>query len=288
MFSEDKDRRQLQHCCLNILKAVRDVCEKNGLTYYLCGGTLLGAVRHKGFIPWDDDIDIWMPRKDYEKFLNLADNDFPDNYYVMNYTKFSHPEKPSRHFAQVIDRNAIKVINAGSVNKGEENAWIDIFPLDGMPGGKLHQKLHYYHYFFLYVFLQISWFDDRVNLYKANRPFYEKFAISILKTTHLGKNWNTCAIIQRIHKMLSKYDYDSSEYVGSLLGRYRDKEIIPKAWFNEKILVPFEDDEFHIPAAYDTILKNFYGDYMTPPKTRAEREGHHCLEITSLDGSYKE
>jgi len=264
-----------------MLKSISTICAENNLRYYLCGGSLIGSVRHKGFIPWDDDIDIMMPREDYKKFLELADERLPDGIKIQNYTHFHYPQKPEMHHAQVIDLNT-RIVRNWSNKKSEINLWIDLFPIDGMPKNILRRKLHYYHVMFWHVIMQLSWFDEIVNQSKPNRPFYEKAIIKFIKLTHLGKSWDTIKIIKKMDSILEKYSFDSSEYCCSLHGSYRQKEIHQRYLFDEVIELPFEDAKFKVPAEYDAILKQYYGNYMTPPETRAEKEDHHKIEIISL------
>ena len=282
MFSDNMDRRLVQKSCLGILKETIRVCEENGLKYYMCGGSLLGAVRHKGFIPWDDDIDIMLPREDYDRLAVIGNQKLHDGYKLVNYTDAKKGEKPLMHHIQIFDLNT-KITRDWAEKQRDINCWIDVFPIDGMPKGKFRQCLHYYHYLFWHLIMQISWFEEMVNLSKPNRPRYEKVIIGIIKTTHIGRNWDTVAILDRIEKILRKYKFNNANIVGSLHGSYRKKELIPRRWFKKSILVPFEDINVVIPAEFDKELKHYYGDYMTPPKTRAEKEDHHKLIISSKE-----
>jgi len=278
MRKQSNPKELVQNSCLNIMKEIHRVCEENNIMYMLCGGTLIGAVRHKGFIPWDDDIDIWMPRTDYERFIELARNKLNEGYKVIYYTDYKYPDKPNLPFAQVVDLNT-NLIRGWSNKKIEVHTWVDIFPIDGMPKGKGRGLLHYYHYKFWYSLMQISLFDEVVNQKKPNRPWIEKAVIWFLNKTHIGKRWNTLALLDRIQKILKKYPIDNSGYVASMQGNYKKKEILLYEWIEKKELATFEDSEFYIPSAYDAILKHYYGDYMTPPKSRAEKEDHHEIEL---------
>lgn len=173
MFSDNIDTRKIQESSLDILKALAKVCDENGLTYYLTGGTLLGAVRHKGFIPWDDDIDIAMPRDDYEKLIEIADEKLPPRFKLAHYTELFIGKKPLMHHVQILDQD-VTLTRKWAKSESQVHTWIDIFALDGMPKGKTGKLLHYYHFKFWYVLMQISWFEYIVNLSKPNRPLLEK------------------------------------------------------------------------------------------------------------------
>ena len=122
--------RQLQLVELDILKQFLEICEKHALTYYMLGGTLLGAVRHKGFIPWDDDIDIGMPRPDYEKFLKLATYDLKPPYQL--HTLFQNRGEYNYYYARV-ENPETRVLRKMAIEDVHIPAWIDVFPLDGVP-----------------------------------------------------------------------------------------------------------------------------------------------------------
>lgn len=278
MFSDNIDTRKIQESSLDILKALAKVCDENGLTYYLTGGTLLGAVRHKGFIPWDDDIDIAMPRDDYEKLIEIADEKLPPRFKLAHYTELFIGKKPLMHHVQILDQD-VTLTRKWAKSESQVHTWIDIFALDGMPKGKTGKLLHYYHFKFWYVLMQISWFEYIVNLSKPNRPLLEKIVIKFISATHFGSSWDTVKLIRRLEKISMKYPFENSDTIVSLYGSFQKKEMIPRRWFEQRILMTFEDAEFYAPSEYDEELTHYYGDYMTPPKTRAEKEDHHKIQV---------
>ena len=165
--------RELQLLEFEMLKKVKEICNKNHITYFLSGGTLLGAVRHGGFIPWDDDVDIAMPRPDYERFLKAAEQEFEYPYEILT------PDKDSSYlfpFAKIIDKRA-KVKTTSRKNEQVWNVWVDIFPLDSMPKNKIHFTLRKYHILYRRMMFMFSCFDDMVSVNKKNRPFIEKAMI---------------------------------------------------------------------------------------------------------------
>ena len=261
-----------------MLKELDEICNKNNLTYYLCGGTLIGAVRHKGFIPWDDDVDVMMPRKDYEKLRDIAASSFSPRFKLAYYKEIYKNNKPLKHHIQILDLET-PIIRNWAEKEVEVYSWIDVFPLDGMPNNKLLQNLHYYHLMFWHVIMQISWFDQIVNLYKPNRPLHERIIIKFVKLTHFGKNWNTIKIIDKIEYLCKKYNFDYGDTIISFYGGYRKKEILKKEWFKNSIRVPFENSSFNIPEKYNEELKHYYGDYMIPPTSKEDKEEHHKIKI---------
>lgn len=278
MFSEKRDTKKIQESTLDILKAVAKVCDENGLTYYLTGGSLLGAVRHSGFIPWDDDIDIAMPRADYEKLTKIADDELPSRFKFAHFSKaFIDGDFVSGN-VRVLDQK-VTLIRQQAKIESQTHTWIDIFPLDGMPKGKVKRMFHYYYFMFWYVMMRFSSFEQTVNLSKPNRPLIERVVIRLILATHFGGAWDTKKILRRMEKISMKYPFEYSDTIFSPYGAYRKKEIIPRRWFARRILITFEDSEFYAPSEYHEELKHYYGDYMTPPKTRAEKENHHKIQL---------
>lgn len=263
--------RELQLVELEIMKIFVEICARHNLRYAMIGGTMLGAVRHKGFIPWDDDIDVGMPREDYEKFLEIVRGELPEHYDFLNYKQ---NDDYLRYFSRVVDTR-VEVTNASYANKRVEHAWIDIFPLDGMPRTKLGRYIHFWHMTAWKFLYHASCFDELVNLNRAGRPFYQRVLIKVMQATrNLTAKLNTKKLLLRIEKLLMKYSCNDCEYGISLFGAYMLKEIMPKRIFGEGALYDFEDSKFVGPEKYDEFLTLLYGDYMTPPKNKNK----HTLE----------
>ena len=137
MFGDKDELREIQLKELALLKEVKRICKKYRLRYFLCGGTLLGAVRHQGFIPWDDDIDIMMPREDYEQFIRMASEEWQDYYY----TNSARPDC----ITHVVDKKTT-IIRTNCMKERRENLCIDIFPLDGMPKSAVGRIIYFYYF----------------------------------------------------------------------------------------------------------------------------------------------
>ena len=168
---------------LAIFKEFIRVCEKHQLTYFALGGTLLGAVRHKGFIPWDDDIDIGMPREDYNKLMSLAPSEFNFPYKLVN-------EKNTPSFTKAfmnLQDSTTKILMTYSNVAHEESLWIDIFPIDGLPSNPIKKYLHEKRYLFSRMMVQLSQFNKIVNQNKENRPSLEKLIIKIAEIINIEK-----------------------------------------------------------------------------------------------------
>lgn len=257
---------EVQTVALEILKKITDICEKNGLRYFLAYGTLIGAVRHQGFIPWDDDVDIMMPCKDYEKlckyFVDNANNLLPLQ--MMNdETVQDYPYM----IARVSDsRYKLSVVNEKSYGIG---IFIDIFPLYGLGNDFDTAK-------------RIIYKGKRLSslIFLSTRCYFHKgMTKSLLKTVVklpafiYAKLCGQKYFVDRSLKLIGKYNYDESEYVGCTVWPvYRD--FYEKSLLTESIYIPFEKYQFRVPREYKKILTQLYGDYMQFPPEK-ERIAHH-------------
>jgi lipopolysaccharide cholinephosphotransferase len=262
--------RKLQLAELETLKEFLKICKENNLTYYISGGTYLGAVRHKGFIPWDDDMDIAMPRTDFEKFVSIAEgSNLPKGYKLTTYKN----TEDYNWYAPKIQNNTILVKNNSAKISRVEPAWIDIFPLDGMPKSKILQTFHKARLMSLRAIYKLSAFDNLVDT-KNKRPFYEKPLVFLGKHVNLSKIINTKKALDKIDKALKKYPETKSKTYMNFMGSYKLKSIISKDIYADGAAYSFEGLSLNGPKDYDAYLRIIYGDnYMTPPK-KSERNKH--------------
>ena len=250
--------REIQLEELKILKKVVNYIEHKNLRYYISGGTLLGAIRHKGFIPWDDDIDILMPRTDYEEFLNyLKTDELYSDYEVLTLENGKH----NRPFCKVIN----KKVHIYSKSEEDKYLWIDIFPLDGLPASidksrKIIKKL-----LFLkgQIYLRTTSCKE---ILKERRSIYNRVLKILLK--QLTYRHKIIYYSKKIDDIAKKYPYDNSDKVANLAWTDGYKSIYNKVWFTKSLTHEFEDGIFNIPVEWDKYLENLYGtDYMElPPK----------------------
>ena len=260
---DNKDLQKLQAVEYNILCNVASFCDQNNIRYFLMDGTMLGAVRHKGFIPWDDDVDIVIPRPDYDRFISIAADGLPNGLNLRNYKLSDGYQKL---VTRVIDEKVKLYHNSYSVEEQMEPAWIDVFPLDGMPNSKIGFQLHKYHFLWTRLWYHYSCFETGVNLSRTDRSISQKILIWFGRVFKIGRNISTVKQLDKMETQLKKFSYDKSKYVVNAYSSYMFKETYEKEWFKEAIQVPFCDTKMNIPADYDKILKHLYGDYMTPPE----------------------
>ena len=261
------DLRKVQLKQLSILKEVAKLCEKHHIRYYALGGTLLGAVRHQGFIPWDDDLDIGMPRPDYEKFLKIAGNKI-GNYSIhtcYNDEKFIYPYIRIQDPSVILRRDNTK-------NKTLQELWVDVFPLDGAPSSKLQTFLWQKKLTVLRGLRNLSCFDELVNVNKEYHGV-KKIIFAIGNHSNIQKLLNTNKILKSIDKSLQQYPYETSDMIGNTMGGHWFDEVYPKNTYSETVMLPFEDTTVPAPADYHTIMKLMYGDYMKLPDEK-DRNWH--------------
>ena len=237
LLMEDKypHLNELQKAGLNILKVIIEICKRHDLKYYVYGGTLLGAIRHQGFIPWDDDVDIAMPRKDFEK-LKEYQNELPEYIFLDTIQRKGHFWTP----AQIRDTRMI--VEAGyAVHRGQMGVWLDILIIDGVPNpGTIKYKLFGITYLFARLIYKFSHFSDEVSLV-MKRPWYENIMLKFAKYSHIEKIINQRAAGRFFDWVSRWYDLDKCDYGATLAGPKKLGEVQPKAWFGNGRDMQFED-----------------------------------------------
>lgn len=251
----DSDLKKLHEVELEILDEVVKICDKYNLTYFLVGGTLLGAVRHQGFIPWDDDLDVGMPRKDYEKFIKLCSKELNEKYILDN--KDTNP-KYYLNFIKIRKRDTIFEQDFQENYDGPKGIWLDIFPYDNAKTNtskkvaiqnKINRSifaiLHYKNKFFL-----------------SNRKLWIKKIICILFRPVSNR------FLLNLQDKVLKWNENKEDYnyfvSSSTTYDYRT-ELIEKNKYIPTIKLEFEGKLYKVPKEYDYILTRVYGDYMELP-----------------------
>ncbi len=276
MESEHTDIIDIQSKLLEILLYFQDFCKKQGLTFVLAGGTCLGAVRHQGFIPWDDDIDVFMLRDDYEKLSDLW-NTYAD---TDRYECVRSDEKINIHHTatEIKDCNTT-FINRHSVDLDiNQGLMIDVIPLDGVAKGYIPRLVQ-----IMNAMLYCCFNFQRLPEHKGKLTYLAtKIALSIFRSPKTRYEiWKHC------ERRLSRYIVDDHDYVASFgEGLKIMKQLFPKGWFINPGKAIFEGHEMPVPADADEYLRISYGDYMTLPPVE-ERVFRHDTVFIDLNNSYK-
>lgn len=258
MMGKEIALEEMHTILLDMLSDVDRFCRKNNIRYSLGGGTLLGAIRHKGFIPWDDDIDIMMPRPDYERFLKAYNGNHPDYECIVG--RNDHSFFYFDAYAKVHDTRTL--CNEERVPPFRYGIYIDVFPIDGMPVSEKECAR----------FLRVCWrLQDLIRFSKAPsesaRTIKQKIYFSISKLFS-PKVWQGLCT-----KYSQRYGFSKTGFAGATNGRYLMKERHDKKLFEEYIDVSFEGYSFMAIRDYDTYLTKHYNEYMKLPPVE-ERENH--------------
>lgn len=267
---------ELQGNLLEIMKFFHNVCQKNDIRYYLLGGSCLGAVRHKGFIPWDDDIDVGVPRKDYDKLIE-AMKKIKDERYVLECPLENKDFVYS--FCKIYDTQTVLIENTRY--KTRRGAYLDIFPLDGAGDSRGTAIKH-----FNKINRMNNYVSTKTCAINKNRAFYKNAAIILgrcIPEFVFGWRW----AYKKIDALCRSKDFDESIYVGNMHGAWREREIMERSVFGQPRLYDFEGCQFYGPENADLYLTTVYGNYMTlPPKEK--QVTHHDFLFLDLNKSYKE
>ena len=254
-----KDIKEIQKIEIEILEYLNNLSNENSLKCYLCGGTLLGAVRHKGFIPWDDDIDVFFFREEYIKILDLIRKDKHPYYKLLS----KDDGQPGMFNAQLIDTRTV-VKGSNLIQEKELGIALDIFVIDGLPNNKYSAMLHAAFIIFLRVVLA-SCGDDKnsfqpslywkKNIFKFPMWMVLRGIFSFVNKLKFMKN-----LSDLLHKRAERYKIENSTQIACVMGGYNFREFMPKSVFEKSVLLDFENLKCWAPSGYDVYLHNLYGD----------------------------
>ena len=267
----DSDLKIIQ---FNILRNFKAVCDLINVNYSLIGGTLLGAVRHKGFIPWDDDIDVCMTRDDYRIFEDYCLSNKTDFVFLSNETEPNY----GYLFAKLFDPNTIQNEFVGNRKQIEIGVHIDLFIYDAMADTyKDSIKTYNKSKILRELLIAANW--KKYSKSKTHKWYYEPARLMLFVFSRFISYRKTIRIIE---KMYINNSFSSKKYVANLSSDKRTKSIIESSCFEKYIELVFEGEKFKVFDRYEVYLNNMYGDYMTPPPEN-KRITHHSFEAFYKD-----
>lgn len=266
----DKDtQNRLKEIQLDILKEYIKICSKYNLRYYFMGGSCLGAVRHKGFIPWDDDIDVGMPRPDYEKFMRVAQSELPKHYFLQN--EKTDPDYPSC-FAKIRNSNTTFIESSVAHLNMNHGVYFDIFPIDGWctkPLFKLRKKIY-------------TICVQKIYKVSSKRRFLSNLVIKLISL--IIPDYRKAR--DKLNKLVSNCKYDEYEMVANYFGAWGEREtFLREKCFCDGSIGEFEGINVVLPKDPDYYCTRLYGDYMQLPPVE-KRITHHYCDVIDLDNSY--
>lgn len=268
MNGESLQLLEIQQIGTSILREIVSICDRYGIIYYLVGGTELGAVRHKGFIPWDDDVDIVMTMENQRKFIKAAWAELSEQ--LMIDDSFA----PHRDFIPDILRVCHKGHRVQDISMHNVTLGVDIMTLVGLPKNPVMRNIFYYYIMFRKTMTRISRPEIIGINYWKNQNWMRRLIIRMVKAIRFDKLLSYEKSLLRLKKTLEYFPVEKAEYVMVYPSPYGKKEMVPRSYYGDGTKGEFEGFGVRLPSRYHDLLTRIYGDYMTPPP-ESERTIHY-------------
>lgn len=266
----DNQLNQIHKIQLELALEVKRICDQHNIKYFLDAGTLLGAIRHSGFIPWDDDLDIGFLREEYEKFIMVAATELSEAYFLQTWDTEGYYGLP---FGKIRKNKTKYIENKSAKANAHQGIFIDIFPYDNVPVDKLKQRIQ--------GLALKAWF--RIILMKNKyEPWNDEKKIKFLAylpVRILSFFINKEFAKTQFNKWTTKYNNLETKKVVVCDGASYKTWQINRSMVEKLVEKDFEEQKFNVPAAFDEYLKNAYGDYRTPPPENQRNNRHGIIEV---------
>jgi lipopolysaccharide cholinephosphotransferase len=270
----------LQKKILELLTVFDRFCRENGIPYFMLGGTMLGAYRHKGFIPWDDDADIGIPEKDFERFVILASrtdgSGLPEDYAV----RYRTLEKEIPYaFAHMEDKRTTYIEHRRSHDSYAGGVYLEIFPLTGCSDYKWMQKVQ-----------EVKIVIDKRFLYGKIMDYAQKHRtfLKAVLIKYIRKHYTVDELTERLTKTVFRYPAENSRYLSNHLGHWGRRENIPKEWMFPQREYEFEGHLFFGAGEPEKYLASLYGDnFMKLPSKEEQERAKHPAFVMDLELPYE-
>lgn len=270
-MDKHENLKKIQDIERNILREFIRICDKYSLRYFLVEGSLLGAVRHKGMIPWDDDIDVALYREDYEVFMSVVRDELEECFECQSWR---WDESCIECITKIIDKRHT-VRSFAKSEAFDTNVWIDVFVIDGMPSGKLKKKLHRFR--LLRKKLRVMWSDIDHYVTNRKRPKFEEALIRLARALHTDKIINTNRALKALDKAMAKVKLCSDGDTVNFLSEYRFATKCKASVYGNGSAADFDGMSAMIPDSPSVLLEQEYGDYMALPPEESRYK--HQLEL---------
>ena len=262
------DLKRIQKIELEIFDEFQKLCKNNDLLFFLVGGTCLGAIRNQGMIPWDDDIDLSMPRADYEKLKQIAEVKLGKNYFFQH---FENEENCGFIFGKIRRNETILSETYSYKLPFHQGVWIDIFPYDNISDNKFIRRWD----FIRFAFYKNIYIIKCGYSMPEGKPGYYQIFYSIAK--FISKFFNRKRLIKKLKMIMTRHKDKQTDYVYPYGGAYGEKDILPKNVFENPLEIDFENRKAFVYHNYDMYLKSLYNDYMKLPPIDKRNGGSHFI-----------
>lgn len=268
--------RRVQLAQLEIAKELKRVCDENGIRYFMDSGTLLGAVRHKGFIPWDDDMDFGMMRDEYERFLKIAPEKLSDEYFLQTWESDPYYGMP---FAKLRKKGTRYVERNSERSKAHNELFIDIFPYNSYPDSEEDRKQQGFE--IKKDFTSLLGLSGATPWLQYQNPVKRASSrLKFLGVTLYGKLAGRENLIRKYTEAATRFNGQMTKNVFEEGGSAAyDSWVVSRKCFDAYQTLLFEGVEFSAPADADTYLRDVYGDYMQLPPVKERENRHQVLEV---------